>query len=269
MLRFFLDPDATVVRTRDRDRIAAADVVVDVGDVFDPATRRFDHHQKTYQGPLSSAGMVLNWLEAEEKVAPGLSANLRGQLVDFVDAVDNGRAKKYDGVPTFSSVISDIGENASDLSEFDHWFLRAVEVASDYLRGLVASYEKTQHARQAVGAAMKEAEAAGRAVLFFERHLKWKRAYFENEGSHHPTDFVLFPGDSDWRVVAIPPVHGSFDKKRPLPEAWAGLRDEELSAVTGVAGSRFCHKNLFLAAFETREAAIDALEKWELMRREA
>jgi len=116
---------------------------------------------------------------------------------------------------------------------------------------------------------MDEAVAAGRAVLFLDRHLKWKRAYFECGGAAHPTDFVLFPGRDDWRVTAIPPAHGSFDTKRPLPEAWAGLRDEALSAVTEVEGSLFCHKNRFIAVFATRAAALEALERWGLLRRPA
>src|SRR5512139_750518 len=91
LIRVFRDPEAELVRTRDRDRIAAADVAIDVGDEYDPARRRFDHHQVSYQGHLSSAGMVLAWLEAEGCLSHELGATLRGQLVDFVDAVDNGR----------------------------------------------------------------------------------------------------------------------------------------------------------------------------------
>jgi len=267
LIRVFLDPDAEVVRTREPTRIAAADVAIDVGDTYDPPSRRFDHHQASYEGPLSSAGMVLAWLEAEGRLSPELAATLRGQLVDYVDAVDNGRAPPHDGVPTFSSVISDIGENATELPEFDAWYLRAASYAEDCVRGIVAGHEKTASARLAVKVAMDEAVAEGRAVIFLDRHLKWKRAYFEQGGAEHPTDFVLFPGQNDWRVTAIPPAHGSFGKKRALPEAWAGLRDGELSAVTGVEGSLFCHKNLFIAVFATREAAVAVLERWGLMRR--
>jgi len=269
LIRAFRDPGAELVRTRDRDRIAAADVAIDVGDEYDPARWRFDHHQASYQGHLSSAGMVLAWLEAEGSLSHELGATLRGQLVDFVDAVDNGRVTGHEHVPTFSQVISDIGENANELAEYDHWFLRAASFAEDYVRGIVASHEKTKAAARAVKHAMDEAEAEGRAVLFLDRHLKWKRAYFEQGGVDHPSDFVLFPGDGDWRVTAIPPSHGSFDKKRPLPETWAGLRDEDLAAVTGVPGSKFCHKNRFIAVFATREAAVATLERWGLMRRPA
>ena len=38
--------DHTLVRTRDPARIAAGDIVWDVGLLFDPAAQRFDHHQR-------------------------------------------------------------------------------------------------------------------------------------------------------------------------------------------------------------------------------
>ena len=41
-----LFPDAQVVRTRDAKLIAAADIVVDVGQEYDAASGRFDHHQR-------------------------------------------------------------------------------------------------------------------------------------------------------------------------------------------------------------------------------
>lgn len=38
--------DATIVRTRDPAELEQCDIVVDVGGVFDPATHRYDHHQR-------------------------------------------------------------------------------------------------------------------------------------------------------------------------------------------------------------------------------
>ena len=38
--------DAEVVRTRDPQRLAQCDVVVDVGGEYDPERHRYDHHQR-------------------------------------------------------------------------------------------------------------------------------------------------------------------------------------------------------------------------------
>jgi uncharacterized UPF0160 family protein len=40
-----------------------------------------------------------------------------------------------------------------------------------------------------------------------------------------------------------------------LPEAWAGLRDAELAAVTGVPDAGFCHNGRFIAAVKSYEGA--------------
>jgi uncharacterized UPF0160 family protein len=64
--------DAEVIRTRDSDEIAKADIVVDVGGKYIPEKHRYDHHQREFnftfddnhKTKLSSAGLVY-------KVRPG------------------------------------------------------------------------------------------------------------------------------------------------------------------------------------------------------
>lgn len=46
--------DAEIVRTRDEELIAKADVVVDVGSVYDHVNRRYDHHQRSFNETLRS-----------------------------------------------------------------------------------------------------------------------------------------------------------------------------------------------------------------------
>lgn len=43
-----------VLRTRDQQLLDQCDIVVDVGSVFDPAKKRFDHHQSTFQETFTS-----------------------------------------------------------------------------------------------------------------------------------------------------------------------------------------------------------------------
>lgn len=260
LVRTFFAADATLVRTRDPARIAEADMVFDVGAVYDPDRLRFDHHQNSYTGPLSSAGMVLAWLEAQGHVAPSLAALLRDRLVAYLDDVDNGRVAPDPRVPCFPSIVDALNQPASSEEDHDVWFHRAAAVAEAYLSGLVAEHDKIEEAAREIPKAMAEAEADGRNVLVLDRYLRWKPAYFAAGGADHPTEYVLFPGtDGSWRILAIPPEPASFDQKRPLPAEWAGLTGADLEAVTGIPGSVFCHKNLFIAVFTTRDGAIEAL----------
>ncbi|MEM9862339.1 MAG: MYG1 family protein [Myxococcota bacterium] len=258
LVRVFWDPDAKVVRSRDREVLASCDVVFDVGHELDAARLRFDHHQREYEGSRSSAGLVLDHLEAEQHVRPVIAARLREELVDYVDAVDNGARMSDDGVPCFSTVIGVLNESANEA--FDTQYERAMTFAERVVRGFVASVERAEAAERAVRDAMEAADKAESRVLRFDRYLKWKPAYFALGGENHPSHLVVFPTERDVRVLTIPVSEGSREDKVKLPESWGGLENDHLAAVAGT-GARFCHKNRFIAAFDTVENALAALER--------
>jgi uncharacterized UPF0160 family protein len=259
-----------LVRTRDPDTIARADLAIDVGAEYESVRGRFDHHQRAYQGPLSSAGMVLRWLEHTGKVPKHLAAQLRKDWVDYIDAVDNGRRTPSGGVPCICTIVAALAEQASSVHDFDARFMEAVALCEGIVRGLCARERRDQEASTAVVEAMRQAKAAGSRVLVFDRHHKWKRHYFEHDGAHHPSDYVLFPDEEgSWRLLGIPADDGSSNLKRPLPTEWAGLVDDELSTVVGVPGAKFCHKSRFVAVFATEAAARAAIARWGLDRLQA
>jgi uncharacterized UPF0160 family protein len=267
LIKVFYAPHAQVVRTRDAAVMKAAQIVFDVGGRYDPDHGWFDHHQASYQRPLSSAGMVLAWLEAQGHVDLEIAERLRAEIVDYVDAVDNGRLLPDRAVPCFARLVELFTAGPETPEDYDAAFHRAGDMAMGVVRGVVAEVELVRGARDAVLRAMAEAQADGRAVLFLDRYHRWKPVYYANGGALHPTDYVLFPGiEGSWRLVAIAPEEHSFAQKRPLPAAWAGLTGSTLAAATGVPGSLFCHKNRFIAVFATREAAVEALERHGLMR---
>jgi len=74
--------------------------------------------------------------------------------------------------------------------------------------------------------------------------------------------FVIYP-DSDgnqYQIKTVPVEAGSFTARMDLPEAWAGLRDAELAALSGVADSVFCHLNLFIGGARSFEGAVKMAE---------
>lgn len=266
LLRHYVDADATVVRSRDPAVLDACDIVVDVGGTFDPAARRFDHHQGEYGGPRSSAGMVLDWLEAEGRLDGELARELRARMVDYVDAVDTGREAPRLDVPCFARMVEVLGQGLHTAEDQRAMFVQAADIAEVYLGGLERAVAEVREARAAVERAMAEAVAAGRSLIVLDRYLPWKPIYFGLGGEAHPTDFVLFPSEEGTvKVVAIPPSLGRFDQKRPLPASWAGLMGEALEAATGVPGSVFCHKNRFVAVFQTADQAVEALRRFDLL----
>jgi uncharacterized UPF0160 family protein len=262
LIQVFVDRDASLIRTRDGDELAKADIVFDVGGVFDPSIGRFDHHQNSYTGPLSSAGMVLNWLEASGKVPTPLTERIRSRVCDYVDDVDNGRREPDPCVPCFASMVEAYNRGADGMAGFDAAFRRAGHMAAHFVQGIADGFAEEAAARDVVRQALNDADARHSNTLFLNPYVRWKPAYFELGGETHPTEFVIAPGpDGSWRTLAIPPRLGSFDQKRSLPLEWAGLVDEDFVAACGIQGARFCHKNRFIMVFDTLDGLIEAMSK--------
>ena len=70
LILFDLIDEDKIVRTRHREELSACEYVCDVGGIYDPKNKLFDHHQVDYQGPMSSAGMILLHLLDIGKISP-------------------------------------------------------------------------------------------------------------------------------------------------------------------------------------------------------
>jgi uncharacterized UPF0160 family protein len=110
-------------------------------------------------------------------------------------------------------------------------------------------------ARDIVASALKSRthiEPNGKIVLF-ENYAPWKEHLFELEGELHVAAseqpiYVIYPDETggQWRVQAVPVSPESFESRKGLPEAWRGLRDDELSKTSGVEGCVFVHASGFI-----------------------
>ncbi|MGC6507981.1 MAG: MYG1 family protein [Myxococcota bacterium] len=266
MLKEFLSPNLSLTRTRDMALIEKADIVFDVGGIFNPENGRFDHHQKTYEGPLSSAGMVLNWLESEAHITPKMATTLRERIVNYVDDVDNGRLFPNPSTPCFSTIVDSFNHGCNDLDAFNNAFVKASQFAQTMVRGFKIELEEVTQAKNAVKEAMLQAEARNSNMIILKEYIKWKPAYFELGGAQHQTEFIVFPTlQNTYQCVAISPEENSFAQKRSFPTEWAGLVDDELSAVCGVHDAVFCHKNRFLFICKSQESVFKAMKAAKLL----
>lgn len=254
-LLMIYDQVDSVVRSRDPKKLNECEFVCDVGGIYDPDAKRFDHHQLDYQGPLSSAGMVLAYLDIDEEERKFL----REMIIKGVDDHDNGKAPKAPGVCTFSHIIANfLPENydASD-EEFDAAFFKALEFAKGHLTRLRGRYRYLLSCRDEVKQAMDE----GKECLIFKKKLPWLENFFALGGEKHPAKFVIMPAGDHWKLRGIPPnLKDRMGVRIPLPKEWAGLLEEELKRVSGIQGAIFCHKGRFISVWETLEDALTALD---------
>lgn len=249
-----------IYRTRDESVLAECEYVCDVGGVYDPSIKRFDHHQNSYSGSLSSAGMILQYLRDQKVMSLALYQYLNNGMIIGIDAHDNGIVMQEDGVCTLSHVIAGmvpLGYRA-DAALYMKAFLEAVDFASGHFRRAIERFHYIDSCKDAVAASMAPREK----VLFFDEAMPWQESFFALGGEDHPALFIVMPAQDHWKLRGIPP--SPMDKmgvRMPLPADWAGLRGEELANASGVKGAIFCHKGLFISVWETKEAALKALEK--------
>lgn len=248
-----------ILRTRDLRVLSNCEYVCDVGGVYDPDRKLFDHHQHDYQGPLSSAGMILLYLEQIGLLSAKERDFFNFSLVIGVDAHDNGKELHSRGVASYSHVITNFTPINYDVDAAvqDAAFFEALAFAKTYLERLWKRYQYMQSCRQI----MVDAMAHRGKYLVLEKNIPWLEIFFELNGADHPAQFLIMPSGSHWKLRGIPPTLEEKMKVRvPLPQEWAGLLADELCEVSGIKGSVFCHKGRFISVWETLDDAIKALE---------
>lgn len=260
LLLFGLVDRDKIVRSRSEEKLARCEYVCDVGGVYDPALKRFDHHQVSYKGEMSSAGMVLLYLKDSGKIDPPTYDFFNRSLILGVDAHDTGRAATPMGTCTFSNVISNFVPPAYDAEESlqQEAFQHALDFVFGHLKRLLERYRYILACRKMV----EESMSQHKPYLFFEKAIPWLESFFELGGERHSAVFVVMPSSEGWKLRAIPPNAEERMKLRtPMPEEWAGLRDEELRRVSGIQGAIFCHKGRFISIWKTKEDVFKALER--------
>lgn len=259
LLLFDLIDMEGIVRTRDQKLLARCEYVCDVGGIYDPSIKRFDHHQSNYNGSFSSAGMILKYLKDQKTLDDKLYQYINGSLVTGVDAIDNGKAAPMMGHCSFSSVIANFVPVRYDANKeiFQGAFFRALDFCLGHLARLIAKYKYIQECRGKVKAEMDKWQK----VMYFDEAMPWIESFFDLGGGKHVAQFIIMPAGDQWKLRGIPP---SYDKRMqvrvPMPKEWAGLIDEELKDKSGILGAVFCHKGRFISIWKTKEDAEKALE---------
>lgn len=255
-----------LTRTRDDKILAAVDVVFDVGGFFDADTRRYDHHMRDKPlradaGPYSSAGLIWRDFgrEAVRAMLPEAGEDALGKvwrsvderLIRDVDLMDNGASVPMPG--HFSTLLEAWNPTfIEDSRDEDDAFLDAADLASAVLARACARAYAAVLAMDTVAEAARTAAHPG--ILVLERRVPWEDAVFELG----LTDalYVVRPAGNGWTCSAVPPSKGSFAQKLPLPDAWAGLRDEALASISNVPDATFCHPARFVCGAGSREGAL-------------
>jgi len=254
-----------IVRTRDAEAQAAADLRVDVGGRSDPATGDFDHHQKGGAGERENgiryASFGLVWREHGEALAGSAeaAAAIDERLVCGVDANDVGQTLIEPLVGdirpmSVSGVIAALNPSWDEQltpAEEDARFAQAVALARGMVEREIAGAAAFDRARGLVAAAIGRAEDP--RVIELDSNMPWREAVITTAPE---ALYVIYPKSDGWGSQAVPREVGSFENRLSFPADWRGRSGADLVAATGVPDAVFCHAAGFYASAASRDGIV-------------
>lgn len=237
--------------------------------VYDIGGGKYDHHQKGRNGtrengvPYSSAGLI--WRDFGHKLVSCDQAwvFVDQELIQGIDAVDNGVLPDvdYPAKPaSISNLISGFNPDWDSEAKPDDAFLEAVAFAQGVLARAIASAESKARAKSLVDEAVAASEGQ---IIVLPRFAPWQEYVLESEDPRAAEAlYVVFPSNrGGYNVQAIPDAVDSFGNRKPLPEAWRGLREGNLQGASGVADATFVHPAGFIGGAATLAGALAMARK--------
>ena len=266
-----------ITRTRDEEIIKDADIVFDVGEIYDPLTNRYDHHQKGRAGArpngvlYASAGLV--WKQfgkelcSDEKVWETIDKDLLQEL----DAIDSGQ--NYLGLNFPNSGYTSLTIHIAHFKpaklgrKTPEELLVAFESASEFARGiLVRLIQNEKFLEEAFLEAFEiYKNTEDKKILVFQKD--YARPTWERFAEHPEPIFVVYYNDKhdSWKIEAVPITPITFESRKLAPESWRGLNEKDLIQETGVPDAIFCHPSGFLFGAKSFESAMELAKKALLM----
>ena len=229
-----------IVRTRDMSIISQADIVLDVGGVYEPEKLRFDHHQLR-KGTISSAGFVWKWIK--ESIVETYTEIDR--LISEIDAQDCGikPMAKF----SFSHVISTL--NSDELFDDEGQssaFLHAVGVALSMVGMLKTEQDQYVMAKKVIARHQIEKIGLNRVIILEEYCPSWKMVVHGESTYAQVTHIIWYLEQKKQWVVQVPATKpGEFKLAHP--------------AMKPDVNALFVHANGFLAIYDKKSDLLSML----------
>lgn len=245
--------------------------------IYDVGRGELDHHQKggngTRENGIMYAACGLVWKKYHEDVFAKLGIDKKDwdylysqidkNLIQFIDANDNGLTPDI-GVDykyvTIASIVASFNPRwDEDMALSNERFLNAMDICRKVLENEVLSQISKLKAKDKVEDAI---ENSYNHILILEEYMPWQDFVLSSQ-SEKAKDlwYAIYPSKrGGYALHCVNVKQGSFENRKSLPLAWAGLENKELQEVTGVDNARFCHTARFLATTDTYEAALKLAE---------
>jgi uncharacterized UPF0160 family protein len=252
-----------LIRTRDEGVFATADIIYDVGGVYDAERNTFDHHQTEGAGerengvPYAAFGLIWKHF-GPELVSSDVLEGVDESLVQPIDANDTGFFDNAATIEEFSNVTPDILVKyfnptwKEGYEHADEKFLMCVDVAMKILERQIERTQAGIEANEKITATYNASE--DKEIIVFDQGYPWKKVLLD----FPEPKFVIIPNKmGGYLIQAVPVAKTGYENRVSFPAAWGGLRADELQSISNVADATFCHRAGFLAGSETKKGAIE------------
>lgn len=242
--------------------------------VYDIGRGKYDHHQldakkRENQTPYSSIGLlwrefgkdflkVNNYPEIES-----IYEAIDKDLIEGIDADDNGMFPKIEStfkVKTIPSIIKMFNPSYESSENESNQFLKAVKLAEmifkeelSYIKGKILSEKKLLEYLNRYDGTSK--------YFILEEYLPYEETLLKDE-KYNKIEFIAFPSNrGGFAVKTVPKSFQDHNPRKPFPELWAGLENDELEKKSNIKGLRFCHAGRFIVNCKDYNTVINVLSE--------
>ena len=269
----FGESELEILRTRDTAIIEKADIVVDVGGVYDVATKRFDHHQASFTDvrengiPYASFGLV--WKAYGEQLcgSPEAMEIIDTKIVQPIDASDNGIQTydtRFEGIHPYlaNTMLYSFMPSWKESVSLDDAFMKAVHMMKEIITREIIQIQDSLEAQEIITKRYETAE--NKQIIIFDTDDDFGDGDIQFALKKHSEPLIHIRyrhSDDNWSAKCVLSSEGVFSNRIDFPDSWAALEGEQLQQETGVADAIFCHKGKFLCVAKSLEGAIALAQK--------
>jgi uncharacterized UPF0160 family protein len=195
-------------------------------------------------------------------------------FVEHIDGIDNGVDVSSTGGPLNYQITTTLSNRVGYLNpgwnddqseafvnmQFQQAMYLTVTEFTENILTLVNSWLPARSIVEDAINARFQTHASGE-IVYFPQYCPWKSHLHDIEEKLLIKDqikFVLY-NDSTGNMVRVQGINlegGSFALRQGIKTEWRGLRDDELSAVSGIPGCTFVHAGGFIGGNRTFEGAL-------------
>lgn len=260
-------------RSRIANDIKTADIVYDVGFIYNPKKLRFDHHQNDVNlirdngVKYAAFGLVFKHFGPEligmmsgekmKKTVSDIFETVEKKLVQHIDGMDNGQltyTQNFNGVDIFTidnyyRICKDIIDT-SNTKLLDKKFFELVKLSEPIVENVILYAINKEKEKILATKAYKKSKD--------KRVIMCDRFYNFNFNKFPEPLITVYPDTLEgWNAKVVEKGEELYDARFYFPESWRGLVNTELEKACGVKGAKFCHKSGFLCVNETKEGLME------------